>query len=210
MGNEARLPICCTVIDPRLENGGRDDWRADIATSYPELFDPPRGLPECGGGWKAIIHEACREIRDALKTDQGNTLKIMLIRQRAGVLNIFWEGMLSARVRAAVERTIEWAYVESARTCEVCGFEGRLYTCEGWLTTACTGHGKGKLTPRKRKAAAVRVVRGTIDGKLQILSCRRYDRDGDCFIDVPPDSLEIGIERMLSESYSPIFAGYCH
>ncbi len=202
MTDEACLAISCSVIDPYRDNGGRDDWKAEIACAYPDLFDPPRGLPECGGGWKHLIYQACEEIRDVFKTDQGNTIKLVVIKQRYGVLNIFWEGTLSAPARAAVERTIERAYVESAETCEVCGYKGRLYTCEGSLLTACTGHGRGKLASWTRKANTVRVVRGTIDGRLQVLSCRQYDRDCDCFVDVRPDSLQIRIEEMLSE-YEP-------
>lgn len=201
MKDETGLPIRCTVVDPRLENGGRDDWRAEIASAFPELFELPRGLPECGGGWRDLIEDACTEIRKALETDQDNTLKMVLIKQRSGVLNIFWEGTLSAHARTAVERAIERAYVESARTCEVCGFEGRLYTCDGWLMTACTGHGKGKVAPRKRRAETVRVVHGTIAGKPQILSCRQYDRECDYFVDVPANSLEIG-EGTLSQEGS--------
>ncbi|WP_128970729.1 hypothetical protein [Bradyrhizobium tropiciagri] len=200
MKDESRLPIRCTAIDPNLENGGRDDWRADIARAYPELFDPPRGLPECGEGWRHLIEQACSEIRAALKENATNVLKVTLIKQRYGVLNIFWEGALSGCTRTAVERAIECAYVESAQTCESCGFEGRLYTCAGWLITACTGHGKGKPAPWKRKAAAVRVVHGMIGGERQILSCRQYDRECDCFADVPPDGLEISVEELLSQS----------
>lgn len=202
MKDETGLRIRCTVVDPRLENGGRDDWRTEIALAFPELFEPPRGLPECGGGWRYLIEDACTEIRKALETDQENTLKMILIKQRSGVLNIFWEGTLSARARTAVEQTIERAYIESARTCEVCGFEGRLYTCAGWLTTACTGHGKGKVAPWKRRDETVRVVQGTMVGKPQILSCRQYDREYDCFFDVAADSLEIGTEETLSQEGS--------
>jgi hypothetical protein len=208
MKDETRLVISCSVIDPHRDNGGRDDWKTEIASAYPELFDRPRGLPECGGGWKHLILQACEEIRDALSTDQGNAIKLAVIKQRYGVLNILWEGTLSARARAEVESAIEGAYMKSAETCEVCGYEGRLYTCDGWLLTACTGHGRGKLASWKRKAKTVRVVRGTVEGKLQILSCRQYDRECDCFVDVSPASLGIGIDEILAQ-YEPQRSPFC-
>jgi len=202
MKDETGLPIRCTVVDPHVENGGRDDWKAEIASAFPDLFEPPRGLPECGGGWRYLIEDACARIREALEADQDNTLKMVQINQKAGVLNMFWEGTLSARARTKVERAIEQAYIESARTCEVCGFEGRLYTCAGWLTTACTGHGKGKVAPWERRVETVRIVQGTMAGKPQILSCRQYDPEDDCFFDVAFDSLEIGTQETLSQEGS--------
>jgi hypothetical protein len=191
MTEEIGRPILCRVIDPDLENGGRDDWRTEIVSSYPKIFQPPEGLPECLGGWRHLIHSTCRAIEDALKLNEGNTLKVLQINQRYGVLNIYWEGTLSARARTEVERAIEWAYIKSAYTCEICGFDGRIYNCAGWLLTACTGHGRGKPAPRQRRADSIRVVLGTVDGQARILSCRQYERMYDCFCDIPPDSLEI-------------------
>jgi hypothetical protein len=202
MKDEPPFATLCSAVDPALDNGGRDDWKAEIASEYPEIFDWPRGSPECGGGWKRLVYQACEEIRGALKMDQGDNIKLIMIKQRYGVLNIFWEGALSGGARAAVEGAIESVYVESGKTCEVCGHEGRLYTCEGWLLTACTGHGRGKLASLKRRADTVRVVRGTIDGRFQILSCRQYESEFDCFVDVPPDSLEIDLDEMLAQ-YEP-------
>jgi hypothetical protein len=37
----------------------------------------------------------------------------------------------------------------------------------------------------------LRIVWGTINGHVRILSCRRYDRATDSSVDVPPDSLGI-------------------
>ena len=194
------MRVPCIAIDPDLDIGGRDDWRSEIASDYPELFELPRGLPECGKGWKYLIWRVCREIRDALDADQGDVLRIVKIKQRYGVLNIFWDGTLSAVARIAVERAIESAFVESAQKCEVCGFPGRLYTCEGWLQTGCTGHGRGKLERSKRRLDnTVRVVCGTIAGKPQILSCRQYDSKYDCFVDVSADSWALEVEEILSQ-----------
>jgi hypothetical protein len=192
---ETDCPIPCRVVDPDLEYTGRDNWRAEIVSSYPNLFHTREGLPECGWGWRDLIDKACMGIENALKPGEGDIIKVVQIHEKYGVLHILWEGTLSARARTEVERAIEWAYIKSAYTCEICGFDGRIYNCAGWLLTACTGHGRGKPAPWKRRAENIRVVRGIIDGQVRILSCRQYDRWGDCFVDVAPDSLEIGVEE---------------
>jgi hypothetical protein len=194
---ETGSPIPCRVVDPDVEalQLGRDEWRADIVSTHSRIFQPPKGLPECREGWRRLIEDACREIENALKSDEGDTITVVKIMERCGLLHIFWEGTLSARARTEVEKAIEWANIESANTCEICGGDGRLYSSAGWLLTACTGHGRGKPVPWKRRVESIRVVRGTIDGQVRILSCRQYDRLCGCFVDVPPDSLKIGAEE---------------
>jgi hypothetical protein len=190
---ETGCPIPCRVVDPVVEalQLGRDEWRANIISSYPRLFQPPIGWPECRQGWEFLIYNVCREIENALKPDEGDTITVVKIMERGGLLHIFWEGTLSARARAEVERAIEWVNQKSAHTCEICGFDGRLYTSNGWLLTACTGHGRGKPVSWKSRVEFVRIVRGTIDGEERILSCRQYEAEYDGFFDIPPESLEL-------------------
>ena len=54
-----------------------------------------------------MINDACREIEDALRPEEGDTINVVKIIERGGLLHIFWEGTLSARARAEVERAIE-------------------------------------------------------------------------------------------------------
>jgi hypothetical protein len=133
-----------------------------------------------------LIHAACSKIEDALKPDEGDSLAISRIIENGGRLHIFWEGTLSARARIEVEGAIEWANIESGDLCEICGSEGRLYDCDGWLLTACTGHGRGKQASWKRRVRFVRMVRETVEGQDRILSCRQYDPEFDIFVDTPP------------------------
>jgi hypothetical protein len=193
MTEERGCPIPCTVVDADAEalQFGRDEWRADIISAFPRLFHPPKSLPECREGWQWLIEAACKEIEDALRPEEGDTINLVKIIERGGVLNIFWEGTLSARARVEVERAIERANVDSAHTCEICGGVGRLYTSNGWLLAACTGHGRGKPASWKRRDRFVRIVRGTVDGQDRVLSCRQYDPEDDGFFDIPYESLEV-------------------
>ncbi|MGL3108208.1 hypothetical protein [Bradyrhizobium sp. BR 1432] len=188
---ETRSLVQCRSLDPNEDamRLGRDEWKAEIVSSYPTIFQPPRGLPECRAGWEQLIDETCSKIEDALKPEEGDTLTISRIIERCGRLHIFWEGILSARARAEVEKAIERASIESGDTCEICGGEGRLYSSGGWLLTACTGHGRGKPLSWKRRVGFVRIVRGTIDGKDLILSCREYEPEHDLFVDIPPETI---------------------
>jgi hypothetical protein len=132
-----------------------------------------------------LIEDACKEIEDALRPEEGDTINVVKIIERGGVLNIFWEGTLSARARVEVERALERANIESALTCEICGDVGRLYSSNGWLLTACTGHGRGKPVSWKRRFPFIRIVRGTIDRQDRVLSCRQYEPEHDVFFDIP-------------------------
>jgi hypothetical protein len=187
MAEETDCPIPCRVVDPDVEpfiQGGRDEWRAAIVSTYSQLFHPPMRLPECREGWRSLIEDACREIKDALRPGEGDTINLVKIMEKGGLLHIFWEGALSARARAEIEGAIERANIESAHKCEICGDDGRLYTSNGWLLTACTGHGRGKPVSWKRRPRFVRVVRGTIDGRDRVLSYRQYEPEYDGFFDI--------------------------
>jgi hypothetical protein len=188
-------PIPCRVVDPNMEpflQGGRDEWRTEIVSTYSRLFHPPIRMPECREGWRYIIDDACKEIENALRPQEGDTINLVKIIESGGLLNIFWEGTLSTRARVEVEQAIERANERSANECEICGFRNaRLYSSNGWLLTACTGHGRGKPVSWKRRASFIRIVRGTVDGQDRVLSCRQYDPEDDGFFDIPYESLEV-------------------
>jgi hypothetical protein len=194
MTEETERPIPCRAIDPDMEpfiQGGRDEWRAEIVTSYPQLFHPPISLPECREGWRYIINDACKAIENALRPEEGDSINLVKIIECRGLLNIFWEGTLSARARVEVEQATEWANMRSAGECEICGSnDAHLYNSSGWLLTACIGHGRGKPLSWKRRPTFIRIVRGTVDGQDRVLSCRRYMPHDDRFFSIPYESLE--------------------
>lgn len=59
--------------------------------------------------------------------------------------------------------------------------------------TACPEHARGEPVPVKVGCENLHVVRRLVDGGVRIVSCRRYDRNADAFVDVDPHSL--GIEE---------------
>jgi hypothetical protein len=85
------------------------------------------------------------------------------------------------------------AEARSFCTCEICGVPGRLYDRGGWLATACADHARGEPVPVKVGCENLHVVRKVVEGAVRIVSCRRYDRKADAFVNVNPRDL--GIEE---------------
>jgi hypothetical protein len=173
------------------------DWRVDLIEAHPVLFHPPAGAPEaaegypdCAEGWRDLLERACDRIKAAL---EGGVLRVLQIKEKYATLRFYWGGELSPGAEAKVAEAIALAEARSACTCEICGAEGRLYSRGGWLATACTQHARGEAVPIKPRFENLRIVRRMLEGQVQIISCRRYDRAGDTFVDVDPKSL--GIEE---------------
>jgi hypothetical protein len=173
------------------------NWQEDLIGAYPDLFHPPagapeaaQGSPECGEGWRDLLDRACVRIRAAVQAD-GGTFKFSQIKEKYGSARLYWDGTLSPDAYALVEEAIALAEARSSVTCEVCGEEGRLYG--GWLTTRCAAHAEGRPAVEPRAGFEnMHIVRHFTGGKSYV-TCRRYDRERDVFVDVDPSSL--GIEE---------------
>ena len=175
------------------------NWRVELIEAYPDLFQPPAdfpgaaaGSPECDAGWHDLLDRMCVRIRTAVQAD-GGAFKFGQIKEKFGGLRVYWDGKLSPEADAQVEEAIALAEARSAVTCEICGEEGRLYD-GAWLTTRCAAHAEGRRPAAMLWEGFVNlhIVRHYIDGQRHI-TCRRYDRETDSFVDVDPASL--GIEE---------------
>ena len=174
------------------------DWKIELIRAHTRLFYPlkedlegAQGYPECNDGWRDLIERACVRIENAL--DNGDTIKISQIKEKYGTLRFYWSGRLPSEAKAKVDEVVDLAKARSAFTCEIYGAEGRLYSCGGWLATACSEHARGEPAPVRPGFENLHVVRRFGAGGLQMVSCRRYDRATDAFVDVDPGSL--GIEE---------------
>jgi hypothetical protein len=174
------------------------NWRVDLIEAHPDLFQPPaggaegaEGSPECGEGWRALLDRLCVRIGSTLS--EGERFRFTQIKEKYGTLRAYWTGRLSEPTRLLVEEAIDLAEARSACTCEICGAEARLHNRGGWFATACSDHARGEPVPIEAGRENLHVVRQVIEGAVRIVSCRRYDREADAFVDVDPDSL--GIEE---------------
>ena len=147
------------------------------------------GLPNCEEGWRDLLERCCARIEAALA--EGGALRVLQIKEKFGALRFYWSGHLPDAAKAKVDEAIALAAARSACTCEICGAEGRLYNRDGWLATACPEHAKGELKPIRPGFENIHIVRTFGAGRFPIVSCRRYIRETDSFVDVDPKSLEI-------------------
>jgi hypothetical protein len=174
------------------------DWRIDLVEAHPGLFHPPAGRPEaaqgyptCEEGWHDLLDRACARIEAALV--EGSAFTVLQIKEKLGALRFYWRGSMSDTARASVEEAIALAAARSACTCETCGAKGQLYNYGGRLATACAEHAQGEPMPVEPGFENLHIAQTFSPGRFPIVSCRRYVRETDSFVDVDPKSL--GIEE---------------
>ena len=175
-------------------------WQADLVARYPDIFNQEfagrvttPGYPSVGDGWRDLVETAISRIANAVATAPTGSVHINQIKEKFGALRLYWHGRnnLPETACAAIEEAIYLAEARSACTCETCGAEGRLYDKGGYVFTACDQHGQGKAVKVRPGRDNVHIVRTLKDGKLSIVSCRRYVRETDSFVDVSPSELGI-------------------
>jgi hypothetical protein len=179
-------------------NQSYSTWQADLIARYPQLFNQELdgrvtapGYPNTEDGWRDLIETAIGRIASAVTAVPGASLKIGQIKQKFGTLRLYVvrRDKLPEATCAAIEEAICLGKARSACTCETCGAEGRLYNKSGYLFTACDQHAQGQAVEVRAGRENVHIVRTLRDGKLSIVSCRRYVRETDSFVDVTPSEL---------------------
>ena len=179
-------------------SGNQTTWQADLVARHPALFDQEingrvtaPGFPSVGDGWRDLVETAIGRMATAVARAPGGVLKIGQIKQKFGTLRLYLDKCdgFPETTRAAIEEAISLAEARSACTCETCSAEGRLYDKGGYLFTACGQHAEGKAVEVRPGRENVHIVRALKDGKLSIVTCRRYVRETDCFVDVTPGEL---------------------
>ena len=176
----------------------KKDWQLRLVEGHPRLFlakaDETRaasGYPQCGEGWHDLLERCCVRIEAALAG--ADAFKVEEIKAKYGTLRFYWDGRLSQRAKVLVEEAVALSEARSVCTCEVCGEVGRLYDDGRWLATACELHAVGAPVEIGSNYENLHIVRSAEKGSFGLLSCRRYDRELDAFIDVDPSS--VGIEE---------------
>jgi hypothetical protein len=172
-----------------LTNGTNDGWREELVLRHPELF---RGAahPEVDDGWADLIDRLVERIANAAKAGQS-PVRIVQVKEKYGTLRLYTDRIDDDATAAAVNEAIALATARSACTCEVCGAEGRLHDRGGFLATACDEHAKGVAVEVRPGWENIHITRALRDGRVRIVTCRRYDRATDAFADVPPFALGI-------------------
>jgi hypothetical protein len=172
------------------------DWRSELIKAYRGLFFSPPGGPEtrgyisCGDGWRDLLERAFAKIEAIV--GEGGSFSALQIKEKDGTLRLYWRGRLSDEAEAKVNEAIDLAQARSACTCSECGDEGTLYRSGGSLLTRCAVHAVGRLVKIKPGLENIHIVYRTVLGGTRVVTCSRYDRATDTFVDVLPDYLTIG------------------
>lgn len=170
-----------------------DVWRRALMERHPQLF-APTGYPTVGDGWRDLLDRALARIAAAVVREPAESeIRIVEIKEKFGALRLYFNSRkLSAKALAKVREAIDLAEARSACTCEECGAQGRLHDRGGWLLTRCADHATGEPVPIPPGCENVHVKQAFENGKLRVVSCRRYDRARDILVEapLPPDFYE--------------------
>ncbi|WP_247418825.1 MULTISPECIES: hypothetical protein [unclassified Bradyrhizobium] len=172
------------------------DWRRGLIEAHSDLFRPPvgvpegaEGCPECGPGWRDLIDRCCIRIRAAVATEDG-TFKFTQIRRSTRAFACTGPVASLRKRPPASRRRSTWPRPAAPALCEICGEAGVLRT-GGWLTTRCDLHAEGRAPAEVRPGFEnIHIVRYGLGAQRRI-TCRRYDRENDAFVDVDPATLGI-------------------
>jgi len=170
-------------------------WQSALMVKYPALFsrefDGKQVLcesPSVGDGWRDLVETAIARIAKIVDGEPSASLTIEDVKSKYGTIRIYYNSTnLSEASITAVDEAINLAEARSACTCETCGEEGRLYENGHWFDTACNLHGRGTPAVVRPGWENLEVSRST-SGKV---TCRRYDRVNDCFVDVDPATVDL-------------------
>lgn len=121
-----------------------------LAQLYPEIFPPrtPRHHQdqekpliwgfECGDGWYTLIHDLCQSIMTHCSTTGDPVPVAVQVKEKYGGLRFYVDDATDH-----VQKIIDHYERISDGICEVCGEPGTARD-DGWLTTRCDLHYKGK------------------------------------------------------------------
>jgi hypothetical protein len=170
----------------------QSDWRADLVSKYAALFQRcfagrifTPGRPRVGGGWRALVEDAVRDIGRAAR---GHPVKITEITCFSGSVRIVWtaDAKLPAKVAAEIGRAVDLAAARSCFRCEICGEKGALWRCGVRLATACDEHGIGFPEAMSPGCENLHVILGFEEGVPAPIRYRRFLPHQDALVEIGP------------------------
>jgi hypothetical protein len=110
-----------------------------LREKYSEFF-PEYGKGYCGfetdAGWDDLLDELFSALREEV-ANGAKPLQFLQIKEKFGGLRAYFKDgteRMSNLIRVAEQ--------EAAKTCELCGEEGKLCIRNGWYKTLCPPHAK--------------------------------------------------------------------
>lgn len=116
----------------------------ELLELYPEIllsFDETCFELDFGHGWYSIIETLCSLLAEMNRREGQHPTYLQSVREKLGTVRI----LVSGRTPEA-HAWITFAEQHSARTCELCGGNGRLLFTEGWQRVRCETHLSYRIT----------------------------------------------------------------
>jgi len=112
------------------------DFELDLRSRYPAAFHASMHFRfDCGEGWLAIVETLCTLLSHANQRTENSPTHLVGAVEKTGTLRI----LVAGRDTRANE-WIMFAEQHAARTCEICGANGRLLYIDGWQRVRCQPH----------------------------------------------------------------------
>lgn len=112
-----------------------------LIEDYPNLYGSQFYF-ECGDGWFEII----KDLSEKLSKLKG--IKALQVKEKFGGLRFYFQAAYKSQDLIEAENLIREAEERAMKTCEVCGFEGKLRTDIGWIRVLCDTHHKEVLAKK--------------------------------------------------------------
>ena len=156
---------------------------------YPQLFEKG-GFPTVGDGWQDLLERALKRFAAAVAREPAGSFQIVQIKEKFATLRLYFHGrQLSKRALAEYRRGDRAG--RGAVGLHLRGMRRRGTAVQAQrlvshaLPAPCgrrTGPDPTGMGQSQHRADGLR-------GKVGVLSCRRYDRERDVFVEapVPPD-----------------------
>lgn len=112
------------------------DIELDLRCRFPAAFHASTHFRfDCGEGWLAIVETLCSLLSHANESTGHAPTYLVGAVEKMGTLRILVVGR-----DARANEWIMFAEQHAARTCELCGANGRLLYIDGWQRVRCQPH----------------------------------------------------------------------
>jgi hypothetical protein len=97
---------------------------------------------ECGPGWSGLLEKLFSDLANILRP-RGDQIEMRQIKEKFGILRVYWSGAVDNHTDALIEDTILLAQFRSEVICQSCGEPGQMRGSNfGWYHVACDAHAK--------------------------------------------------------------------
>jgi len=92
-------------------------------------------------GWNKILYKAFKRINVVISSGNVQYFKVSDLKEKYGHLVLDYNLTSSnSNVRQNLDKIVDDLYLQSGKTCQVCGAKGKLIDDGFWVKTRCKNH----------------------------------------------------------------------